>query len=119
MLLASFSAVLQTCGLFARFTPNLLHHAQTSLPLIISQIASTYVISSALLLRSNLPAEVSGVISDALGAALEGKFVESWFENWFLVAVSLTAVGILIGRKVGSADEDSDDLEGVEMGKRS
>lgn len=119
MLLASFSAVLQTFRLFARFTPNLLHHAQTSLPLIISQIAGTYVISSALLLRSNLPAEVSSVISEALGAPLEGKFVESWFESWFLVAVSLTAVGILIGRKVGSADEDWDDLEGVEMGKRS
>lgn len=119
MLLASFSAVLQTFRLFARFTPNLLHHAQTSLPLIISQIAGTYVISSALLLRSNLPAEVSGVISDALGAPLEGKFVESWFESWFLVAVSSTAVGILIGRKVGSADDDWDDLEGVEMGKRS
>lgn len=119
MLLASFSAVLQTFRLFARFTPNLLHHAQTSLPLIISQIAGTYVISSALLLRSNLPAEVSSVISEALGAPLEGKFVESWFESWFLVAVSLTAVGILIGRKVGSADEDWDDLEGVEMGKRN
>jgi hypothetical protein len=119
MLLASFSAVLQTFRLFARFTPNLLHHAQTSLPLIISQIAGTYVISSALLLRSNLPAEVSSVISEALGAPLEGKFVESWFESWFLVAVSLTAVGILIGRKVGSADEDWDDFEGVEMGKRS
>jgi hypothetical protein len=119
MLLASFSAVLQTFRLFARFTPNLLHHAQTSLPLIISQIAGTYVISSALLLRSNLPAEVSSVISDALGAPLEGKFVESWFESWFLVAVSLTAVGILIGRKVGSADDDWDDLEAVEMGKRS
>jgi hypothetical protein len=45
--------------------------------------------------------------------------VEGWFESWFLVAVGLTAVGILIGRKVGSADEDWDDLEGVEMGKRS
>jgi hypothetical protein len=66
-----------------------------------------------------LLAEVSSVIEDALGAPLEGKFVESWFESWFLVAVSLTAVGILIGRKVGSVDEDWDDLEGVEMGKRS
>ncbi|KAM0714409.1 hypothetical protein Q7P37_010196 [Cladosporium fusiforme] len=119
MLLASFNAVLQTFRLFARFAPNLLQHAQTSLPLIISQIAGTYVISSALLLRSNLPAEVSSVISEALGAPLEAKFVEGWFESWFLVAVGLTATGILIGRKVGSADEDWDDLEGVEMGKRS
>jgi hypothetical protein len=119
MLLASFSAVLQTFRLFARFTPALLHHAQTSLPLVISQIAGTYVISSALLLRSNLPAEVSSVVSEALGAPLEGRFVESWFESWFLVAVGLTAVGVLVGRKVGSGDEEWDDGEGVEMGKRS
>lgn len=119
MLLASFNAVLQTFRLFARFAPNLLQQAQTSLPLIISQIAGTYVISSALLLRSNLPAEVSSVISEALGAPLQPKFVEGWFESWFLVAVGLTATGILIGRKVGSADEEWDDLEGVEMGKRS
>lgn len=119
MLLASFNAVLQTFRLFARFAPKLVLAAQTSLPLVISQIAGTYVISSALLLRSNLPAEVSSVISEALGAPLEGKFVEGWFESWFLVAVGLTATGILVGRKVGSADEEWDDLEGVEMGKRS
>lgn len=119
MLLASFNAVLQTFRLFARFAPGLLQHAQTSLPLIISQIAGTYVISSALLLRSNLPAEVSSVITEALGAPLEGRFVEAWFESWFLVAVGLTATGILIGRKVGSGDDEWDDLEGAEMGKRS
>lgn len=119
MLLASFNAVLQTFRLFSRFAPNLLQHAQTSLPLIISQIAGTYVISSALLLRSNLPPEVSSVITEALGAPLEGRFVEGWFESWFLVAVGLTATGILIGRKVGSGDDEWDDLEGVEMGKRS
>ena len=121
MLLASFNAVLQTFKLFARFAPALLQHAQTSLPLIISQIAGTYVISSALLLRSNLPEEVSSVITEALGSPLEGKFVEGWFESWFLVAVGLTATGILIGRKVGSSADDFDDdgtEGGLEMGSK-
>lgn len=119
MLLASFNAVLQTFRLFARFAPSLLQNAggQTSLPLVISQIAGTYVISSALLLRSNLPAEVGGVISEALGAPLEGGFVEGWFESWFLVAVGLTATGILVGRKVGGGEDWED--EGMEMGKRN
>jgi len=117
MLLASFNAVLQTFRLFARFAPGLLQHAQTSLPLIISQIAGSYVISSALLLRSNLPEEVGGVISDALGAPLEGRFVEGWFESWFLVAVGLTATGILIGRKVGSGEEWDED-DGWERGSK-
>jgi hypothetical protein len=119
MLLASFNAVLQTFRLFARFAPSLLQHAQTSLPLIISQIAGTYVISSALLLRSNLPAEVSSVISEALGAPLEGRFVEGWFESWFLVAVGLTATGILVGRKAGSNANDLDEDVGFELGKQS
>jgi hypothetical protein len=119
MLLASFNAVLQTFRVFARFAPGLLQHAQTSLPLIISQIAGTYVISSALLLRSNLPAEVSGVITEALGAPLEGGFVMSWFEGWFLVAVGLTATGILVGRKVSGGEDDWDDDGSMEMGKRS
>jgi hypothetical protein len=121
ILLASFNAVLQTFRLFSRFAPSLLQQAQTSLPLIISQIAGTYVISSALLLRSNLPPEVSNVITEALGAPLEGRFVEAWFESWFLVAVGLTAVGILVGRKVGNGDDDWEDGDGVEMGsgKRS
>lgn len=120
MLLASFNAVLQTFRLFARVAPSLLQHAQTSLPLIISQVAGTYVISSALLLRSNLPEEVSSVISEALGAPLEGRFVEGWFESWFLVAVGLTATGILIGRKVGNNDDGWDDDGGddVEMGSK-
>jgi hypothetical protein len=120
MLLASFNAVLQTFRLFARVAPGLLQHAQTSLPLIISQVAGTYVISSALLLRSNLPEEVSSVISEALGAPLEGRFVEGWFESWFLVAVGLTATGVLIGRKVGNSDDGFDDDGGddIEMGSK-
>lgn len=58
MLLLSFNSVLQTFLLFARVVPSLLHHAKTNFALIISQIAATYVISSALLLRSNLPPEM-------------------------------------------------------------
>ncbi|KAK8192700.1 hypothetical protein M8818_007872 [Zalaria obscura] len=120
MLLASFNAVLQTFRLFARLSPKLMQHMQTSLPLIISQVAGTYVISSALLLRSNLPDEVSSVITEALGAPLEGRFVEGWFESWFLVAVGMTAVGILISRKVGNGDwDDWDDGGEIEMGKMS
>ena len=120
MLLASFNAVLQTFRLFARFAPSLLQHAQTSTPLIISQIACAYVVSSALLLRSNLPAEVSSVVSEALGKMpLETRFVEMWFETCFLVAVVFTATGILLGRKIGGNDDwEDEDFGGVES-KRS
>jgi hypothetical protein len=119
MLLLSFNAVLQTFRLFTRFFPNVAARAQSALPLVISQVVGAYVISSALLLRSNLPSEVSSVISEALGAPLEGRFVEAWFESWFLIAVVTTSVGILISRKMGSsADwEDWEDNQDMEMGK--
>jgi len=119
MLLLSFNAVLQSFRLFSRFAPGMVQHAQTSLPLIVSQIAGTYVISSALLLRSNLPEEVSSVITEALGSGLDARFVETWFESWFLVAVGLTATGILVSRKVGSSDADEWEDGDVEMGKMS
>ena len=120
MLLASFNAVLQTFRLFSRFFPTLVQNTQTSLPLVIAQIAGAFVISQALLLRSNLPKEVSNVITEALGAPLEGRFVEGWFESWFLVAVGLTSVGVLVSRKIGSGDwDDWDDGGDLEMGKMS
>ena len=46
--------------------------------------------------------------------------MEGWFESWFLVAVGMTATGILIGRKVGGVGDDGswDDEEGIEMGSK-
>ena len=116
ILFASFSAVLQTVLFFSRFTPTLLEYVQANLALLVSQISATYVISSALLLRSNLPREVGSVISNALGAPLDSAFVDRWFEGWFLTASALTAIGIIIGRKLGAGngsdwDDEYDDPE--------
>jgi hypothetical protein len=122
ILLASFSAVLQTFHFFARFTPAILYTAQANLALLVSQVCGMYVISSALLLRSMTPKEVGSVINDALGTGvLEAKWVDRWFEGWFLIAVGLTAVGIWAGRKIGGGGEWDDDVwdNDVEMGKRS
>jgi len=125
MLLASFNAVLQTVLLFSRFTPpRLLASAQQNLALLVSQISATYVVSSALLLRSNLPREMGSVIEIALKAPLDTAFVERWFEAWFLGACAVTAAGIFVGRSVRSGMEwddggDYGDGGDVESGKRS
>jgi len=121
ILLASFNSVLQTLHLFTRFTPGLLYQAQANLALIVSQVSATYVISSALLLRSNLPQEVGSVISEALGSPLDAYFVERWFEGWFLVGGAGTALGIWIGRTLGGGRDgaDWDDWEGdAELGQK-
>lgn len=120
MLLLSFNSVLQTLHLFSRFTPGLVKQAQANLPLVVAQISATYVISSALLLRSNLPAEVASGIGHALGKVVDGAFVERWFEGWFLVGGAVTAIGIYVGKKLGAGDGlDWDDYgTDIELGQK-
>lgn len=118
ILAASGNSVLQTFRIFAKWMPGLLYQAQSNLALLIGQIAATYVISAALLLRSSLPREVGRSVGDALESALEPGFVDRWFEGWFLLASVLTAVGIWIGRKVSMSGEwdEWDEYGGEEMG---
>jgi hypothetical protein len=118
ILAASANSALQTFHLFAKWTPGLLYQAQANLALLIGQISAIYVISAALLLRSNLPKEVSSVVGDVLESALEPGFVDRWFEGWFLLASLLTACGIWIGRKIGELGEDWDDISMEEMGQK-
>ena len=121
MLLASFNSALQTFLLIARAFPALLRSTlHANLALLVSQVSATYVISSALLLRSNLPDDVRGGISEALGSPLDVRFVGKWFEGWFLGAVVVTGLGIWWERKFLRSSEDLDDEfadEGVEMGR--
>lgn len=120
ILLASFNSVLQTFQMLTKISPSLLYQAQANLALLVAQVCATYVISSALLLRSNLPSEMRSAVSEALGSPLEPGFVEVWFEGWFLAASLLTAVGIWVGRSFSRGDLDWDDADrDVEMQKRS
>lgn len=124
MLLLSFNSALQTFLLLSRAFPSLLSAAfgGANFALVVSQVCASYVISSALLLRSNLPREVRGVISDALGAPLETGKVDAWFEAWFLGAALLTGLGIWVGRKFSSGEWDDDgvtEAEEMEMDKRN
>ncbi|KAI9763472.1 MAG: hypothetical protein M1840_000486 [Geoglossum simile] len=123
ILVASFSSVVQTIHLFSRFAPTILFlHAQANIALLVSQISGTYVISSALLLRSSLPQEIGAVISEALGAPLEPSVVDRWFEGWFLVASLGTAAGILAAKKLaGPGEWEYDDItmdRDLEMGTK-
>ena len=117
MLLASFSSVLQTFHLFARFTPGLLRAAKANLALIVAQICATYVISVALLLRGIMPGKVVGERLSSLGGQ-DLQWVDAWFESWFLGGVVLTGVGVWVSKKIKSLDE-WDDEEDIEMGKMS
>ncbi|CAF3581296.1 unnamed protein product [Fusarium graminearum] len=105
ILVASANSVVQTFHLFAKWTPGLLRQAQANLALVVGQIAATYVISAALLLRSQLPSALGSAVGSVLRGALSPAFVDGWFEGWFLVGSLVTAIGIWVGRKLGGEDE--------------
>jgi hypothetical protein len=110
ILAGSFNSVLQTFHFFTRFTPGLLYQAQANAALIVAQVAATFVISSALLLRSNLPKDLGRVITGALGSeSLDSWWVERWFDGWFLIGTIGTAVGIWLGRKFSAGPGDGFD----------
>ena len=120
ILLASFNSVLQTFHMLTKLSPSLVHQTQANLALLVAQVCATYMISSALLLRSNLPSEMRSAVSEALGSPLEPGFVEAWFDGWFLLASLATAAGIWVGRSFARDGWDWDDEDGdVEMQKRS
>lgn len=110
ILFASFSSALQTFHLFARFAPSVLRAVQANLPLIVAQVCATYVISAALMLRGMMPGQVIGEGLRGLGRKNEMGWVDAWFELWFLGGVTVTGVGIWLGRKFGG-DLDDDEWE--------
>ncbi|GKT46832.1 golgi pH regulator [Colletotrichum spaethianum] len=116
ILAASANSVLQTFHLFSKWMPGLLYQAQANLALLIGQIAAVYVISAALLLRSNLPREMGSAVGDALEGALEPRFVDLWFEGWFLMSCTVTGLGVWISRKIGR--DDWDEFGSEEMGAK-
>ncbi|KAL0931169.1 Golgi pH regulator [Colletotrichum truncatum] len=116
ILAASANSVLQTFHIFSKWMPGLLYQAQANLALLIGQIAAVYVISAALLLRSNLPREMGSAVGDALEGALEPRFVDWWFEGWFLMSCAVTGIGVWISRKIGT--EEWDDYAAEEMGPK-
>lgn len=118
ILAASASSATQTFHLFARFAPGLLFQAQANLALITGQVLAAYVISAALLLRSNLPSEMGSAVSDALRSALDPRFVDGWFEGWFLVASAATVAGLWVSRKITGDGEDWDDYGVEEAGQK-
>ena len=123
ILFASFSSVMQTFRLFARFLPSLLKAIQANLALVVAQVCATYVISAALMLRGMMPGAVVGEGLQALGGKDRVGWVDGWFERWFLGGVIITTVGVWVGRKLsGHADWEDDDFDeggALEGGKRN
>lgn len=73
--------------------------------LVISQFLGIYIISTSLLLRSNLPQEMSSAITSALGAPLDAEFVESLFDTTFAFVALVTLIGIWFAERLSSGPD--------------
>lgn len=115
----SFSTVLTTFRVLTRAAPGVICYAingnNPNLALFLSQISGTYVVASALLLRSNLPPIMSSSITQALGAPINPHFVDRWFDGIFLGTAAITGV-VLVTLKRWASEREEDDIE---MGKRN
>ena len=123
ILFASFSSVMQTFHLFSRFLPSLLRTIQANLALVVAQVCASYVISASLMLRGMMPGNVVGGGLGAMVGKDRVRWVDGWFERWFLGGVLITVIGIWVGRKLGgNSDWEDDDFDGggaLEEGKRN
>lgn len=119
----SFSNVLTTFNQFSKYLPaaktsnsikNWLKH------LMISELLGIYVISTAILIRTNLPTTLSQQISKILSlsgtinstphtALLEIAFIDKWFDKVFAFTAIITLLLILVKKKIDSESDEYDE----------
>ena len=105
----SINAVLLTVQRLSKSTP--LSPAISALS--ISWISGTYFVSTAVMLRSNLPEKYVGGIGNALGSSLQRGIFEIWFDVVFFVVAVVTGVGLILARS-WNYDENIE-IEGKEV----
>jgi hypothetical protein len=104
----SINAVMGTIRRMSKSAPL----SASTYTLLISFLSGTYFMSTAVMLRSNLPDKYVGGISNALGSSLRRGIFEEWFDVVFFVVAVITQVGLMTAR---TWSEDEIELEGKEV----
>lgn len=79
--------------------------------LIVAQVTAVYILSTSLMLRSNLPKEMSSAITAALGAPLDTRFLENLFDTLFALVALMTLVSVWRAHRYNKDDIDMFDEE--------
>lgn len=74
--------------------------------LIVAQVSAIYILSTSLLLRSNLPKEMSSAITAALGAPLDTVFVESLFDTLFALVAVVSLLSLWLAHRYRLGDDE-------------
>lgn len=112
LFIGSISSALTTYNSLSKAFPVLKSKAASSHlglgALIVSQVSSIYILSTSLLLRSNLPKEMSSAITSALGAPLDVVFVESLFDTCFALVAVISLIGLYVANRYKDEFYDDD-----------
>jgi hypothetical protein len=90
----SINAIISTIQRLSKSAPL----APAASALSISWVAGTYFISTAVMLRLNLPEKYVGGIGNALGSSLQRGIFEMWFDVVFFAVAVVTGVGLILTR---------------------
>mmetsp|Transcript_5947 Transcript_5947/g.7253 ORF Transcript_5947/g.7253 Transcript_5947/m.7253 type:complete len:189 (+) Transcript_5947:1372-1938(+) len=128
LFICSFSNVLKTFQSFTKFFPSITKISATTKDwlknLVITELLGIYVISTAILIRTNLPTNLSNQISKILSltgtsssnalltSAKEVQFIDDWFDKIFGIACASTLIVFAIKLFI---DDDGDDIYDEEM----
>ena len=128
LFVCSFSNVLKTFQSFTKYFPSITKISPTTKDwlknLVITELLGIYVISTAILIRTNLPTNLSNQISKILSltgssasnalltSAKEVKFIDDWFDKVFGIACASTLIVFAIKLFI---DDEGDDIYDEEM----
>ncbi|CUM46511.1 unnamed protein product [Debaryomyces fabryi] len=128
LFICSFSNVLKTFQSFTKFFPSITKISATTKDwlknLVITELLGIYVISTAILIRTNLPTNLSNQISKILSltgtsssnalltSAKEVQFIDDWFDKIFGIACASTLTVFVIKLFL---DDEADDIYDEEM----
>lgn len=102
LFIASISSVVTTYNAMCKAMPWLQRRSNSFglTPLLVSQLVGTYVVSTSLVLRSNLPKDMSMAISSAMGTPLDVEFVELWSDSIFSFVALISVFGLWLVRRL-------------------
>ncbi|CAH2353248.1 hypothetical protein CLIB1423_10S00650 [[Candida] railenensis] len=135
LFLCSITHVLTTLRSFKKFIPSFGKYTSSAMTwlkhLVISELLGIYVMSTALLIRTNLPANLSNQVSKILSltgssssatpkhtTVQEVEFIDLWFDKVFAVTCVVTLISLLLRNYLDDDDRDEFDEESmIETGK--
>ncbi|ODV88816.1 hypothetical protein CANCADRAFT_32281 [Tortispora caseinolytica NRRL Y-17796] len=108
--LCSLSSAVTTAKLFRKLT-NVSEVSTSLFYLISAELFGSYMIATSMMLRSNLPENISSAVTKALGVPFDTVFADRWFDLIYTLASVFTGVALYVAHILTPDTDDMLDLE--------